>query len=125
MPRQTVTPIVPKGPFISIPVSATALDFAFAASIAADNAEFVATGRDLLLAFNNGITPREFELLTVESPRRNRKADILAYTVGAGLYMAIWLGAMDGIVQSDGKIYINSNHLELEFAVLTLPASIG
>ncbi len=124
MPRQTVTPVTPKGPFIAIPVSALALDFAFAASVAADDAEFVASGRDLLLVFNNGATPREFELLTVASPRHNRKADILAYTVGAGLYIAIWLGALDGIMQTDGKVYINSNHLELEFAVLSLPQAI-
>ncbi|KKM90810.1 hypothetical protein LCGC14_1234820 [marine sediment metagenome] len=114
-----ITTQTPKGPHPTIPVSANALDFTFANSDNAAGNDFVITGRQLLLVFNNDVGAQTFTISSV-ADQFGRKGDITTYSLDAGEYAAFWFGNVVGWKQALNKILLASSNDNVQFAVLNL-----
>ena len=119
MARQTLTKIVPKGPYPALPVSANALDFVFTAADASNKEQFV-PGNDTLVIIKNGhATLAKTFTLTSKADERNRTGDVTTYSLGAGEY-ALFRFKKAGWMQSDGKIYMEAESSDIKYAVIQL-----
>lgn len=121
MARVTLTPQSLLGPFPSLPVSANALDITFAAADATNKEQFALTGREILVAQNTGAGARTITITSV-ADNKGRTGDISTYSIGAGETAVFsFFGDVTGWLQSDGMVYIEAEHAEVEWAVLRLP----
>lgn len=109
-----------KGPFDV--VSAGDLKFTFAASDGTGGNSYAVTGKELLLAFNDGTVAHTITIDSVND-EKNRQADITDYSLAVGDYIAFTGGltTSKGWQQSGGVIYIDTDSADIKVAVLRLP----
>lgn len=119
MARQTLAGVTAVGPYPSLQPAANSLDFTFTAANATDKEQARLNGPMLLIAHNTGAGARTVTISSVADEKR-RTGDIAAYSVGAGEYAA-FLVRPDGWQQSDGNVYFEAAHAEVEWAVIRLP----
>lgn len=81
--------------------------------------EFVASGRDLVVAHNAGATSRTVTITSAADPY-GRTRDIAAVAIAAGVYMVFGPLELTGWQQPDGRVYLEANHAEVKFGVLSL-----
>lgn len=107
------------GPYPAVPVTATSLDFTFAAGDVTGNT-FQATGRELLVVKNTAAGNGTFTITSV-ADHLGRKGDIGPYTVaGSNATSAFWVGNMDGWASS-GVVTVTPSATTMQFAVLRIP----
>jgi len=111
--EQLTTPLLPQN---YVPVTAGALALAFA-SDPANGDQFQILGTEILLAQNTDTVAHTFSVNSTPD-RIGRVADLQNYSVPAGLVVAIQFAVLDGWVQSDGNVYLQSSHATLKFAVV-------
>lgn len=120
MPRTTITPITPLGPYPSLPVAANALDIAYTAADVANKNQVLFNGPKLILARNSHATMPYTVTLTSKVDSRNRGGDITTYSLEAGDVMAFKIDNAEGWQQSDGYLYFEASNASVLFAVLNL-----
>lgn len=120
MARSLITVIEALPLIPTLPLVANAQDFVFTAGVAVDGMEFVATGRELILAQNVGSGAHTITIKSAPGPD-GRTGDITAYSLGAGEYAQFGVRPNRGWRQSNGRIWIDINHAELVVAVIRLP----
>jgi len=112
------------GPFDA--TTAGSEDFTFDASAGSSGNSFVASGRELLLAYNSGSVAAT---MTVESEddALGRAEDITAYSLAAGDYAVFGVGLTNtkGWKDSSGLIQLTTTTANIKVAVLRLPAGFG
>lgn len=118
--RTAITVQTAKGPYLSTPVSANALDFTIAASDNANGNYFVGTGRELIIVQNSAGAPGTVTFTSV-ADQYARKGDISAYSVGAGEFAMFWVGNLTGWDQGGGQIYIDTSASTMNIAVIRIP----
>ena len=103
-------------------VTAGDLDVTFAASDSANGNSYTVTGKELLLAFNDGT---EALTITIDSTddAQGRQEDITAYSLAVGDYAAFTGGmtTTKGWQQSGGTIHVDTSSNDVKVAVLVLP----
>lgn len=119
MARQTLTKIVPKGPYPTLPVAADSLDIAFTAADTVNKEQWVPSGNDLLLIWNTSTTTAYTFSLTSVPDDKNRTGDVSGYSLAAGEIAAFRI-KKPGWTQSDGRIYLEASNAAVKFAVLQL-----
>lgn len=119
MARQTLTKKTAPGSYPSLPISANALDLAFAAADATNKEQFAASGNDLVIAFNSGASAYTVTVTSVKD-EKNRTGDISAYSIGAGEYAVLGPFKSAGWKQTDGNIYLEAENAAVKFAVIAL-----
>lgn len=119
MPRQTLTKIVPKGPYPALPVSVNSLDFVFTAADAVNKEQFVPGANTLLIVKNAHATLAKTFTLTSKADAKNRTGDVTTYSLGVGEYAA-FLFKKDGWMQSDGRIYMEAESNDIRYAVIEI-----
>lgn len=120
MARTLLTPVTVKGPYPGT-VAANDLDIPFASSDTANGNYFVASGRDLLLWRNADAGVVTITIGSAADPY-GRTGDIATFSVGIGELGGFWFGKLDGWVQSNGQIYINTSDDDLTLVVIRVPA---
>jgi len=103
-------------------VAAGALDVTFAASDSSNGNSYTVTGKELLLAFNDGSAAFYITIDSVDD-EKGRQEDITEYSLAVGDYAAISVGltTSKGWIQSGGTIYVNTEADDVKIAVLVLP----
>lgn len=81
--------------------------------------EFVASGKDLIVAHNTGASSYTITVTSVADPY-GRTKDISAVSIAAGVYMIFGPLDLTGWVQSDGKIYLQASNAAVKFGVVRL-----
>lgn len=122
MPRTPQPIIAPLGPFPTLPVSALALDFVFTAADDVNLDDFIFTGRELILINNTTGGALTITLTSAPDPQ-GRSSDIVAYSVGAGLFSMFWAGSLIGWQQTDRKFHLEASAVGVEFAIVRIPAA--
>ena len=120
MLRTPLTSQTPKGPYPGT-VGAGDLAITWAAGDAVNFNDIAATGRELLLVRNDNIAAQTFSIISSADPFK-RTGDITDYSVPASGYAAFLLGALIGWIQTDRKFHINPSSVDLNFAILRIPA---
>lgn len=117
--RQVLTKTTLVGPYPSLQPAANSLDVTFTAADAVNKDRFLATGHDLLLAWNtDGADPYTFTLTSV-SDDKNRTGDIETYSLAAGEIGAFRL-KNPGWRQTDGYVHLEASNAAIKFAVIPL-----
>lgn len=117
MAKATLTKTALPGAYASVTVNSA--DVTLTAADVANKNQFVASGRDLVVAFNSGAAPHTVTITSVADPRYGRTKDISAYSVGAG-ELAVFELKRPGYMQADGYIYLEADHAEIKFGVIPL-----
>ncbi len=120
MPRVTLTPITPLGPYPTLQPSANALDVTFTAANVSDKNQFVFNGPKLLLVQNSDPANPYTFTLTSKVDSKNRTGDITTYSLAAGEIAAFKLDNSEGWMQSDGYVYLEGSNAAIKFAVINL-----
>lgn len=120
MPRVTLTPIAPLGPYPSLPVSANALDVTFTACNTSDKNQFSLNGPKLLLVQNSDAANPYTFTLTSKVDSRNRTGDVTTYSLAAGEIAAFKFDNGEGWMQTDGYVYLEGSNAAIKFAVINL-----
>lgn len=81
--------------------------------------QFVASGNDLVVAHNTGLSSRTITITSVADPY-GRTKDVSAVTITAGAYMIFGPLYLTGWQQTDGKVYLEANHAEIKFGIVQL-----
>lgn len=121
MPRQTLPKLIVGGNYPSLPLTANSADLPMTAADVVNKEQFVATGKDLTIAHNTGISTRTITITSVADPKNRRSGDITTYSLGAGEYAAFGPFEREGWMQSDGNIYLEASHADIKFGIVTLP----
>lgn len=116
MARATLTKTTPLGSYGTY--AANAADLTMAAATVADKNQFVASGKDLVIAHNTGAGAHNITITSVVDPY-GRTGDI-TYALGAGEYAIFGPFDLPGWMQTDGKIYLEADHAEIKFGVVPL-----
>lgn len=123
MARTLLASVTPKGPFVTLPVTANSLDVTFTAADAA-NGNYVpfAGSKMLVVALNShGANPYTFTIKS-SADAHKRTGDIGAYTLAAGEYGA-YIVERDGFVQDSdqaGSIWLDAENAAVKFVVFAL-----
>lgn len=88
----------------------------FASDVANGN-KFLATGQEILIVQNTDSAAHTFTVVSI-ADHLGRTQDIATYSVAAGASAAIQLSTMEGWLQTDGNVYLNSVDATLKFAVV-------
>jgi hypothetical protein len=120
-PRSTLTKLTAPGNYPTLPITANSLDLPMAATVVADKTQFVASGKDLVIAQNTGATAHTVTISSVANPKDGRTGDVAAYSIDAGEIAVFGPFSREGWLQADGNIYLEANHVEIKFGVITLP----
>ncbi len=120
MPRVTLTPITPLGPYPTLPLSANAADVTFTAADATNKNQVLFNGPKLLLAKNSHATTAYTVTLTSKADNRNRTGDVTTYSLEAGDIMAFRIDSAEGWQQADGYLYFEASNASVLFAVINL-----
>jgi hypothetical protein len=115
--------IVPKAPIL--PITATSLDYVETASggpVAGDQLgdAIPLNGPELVLFHSTDAGAQTATVLSVPDSF-NRKGDITAYGVGAGLRSALFMRP-EGFRQADGSLYVDASATTIGYSVFKLPA---
>lgn len=110
-------PVIPKttGP---TPYAAAAVEFLWTASTPAGDTVAL-TGREILLVWNSGATPRTFTVNSQPDPY-GREADIVAQSLAAGEFAVLGPIPLTGWANSTKQLELLSSHAEIKYAVITL-----
>lgn len=120
MARTTLTKTVALGSYPTLPITANAADLVETAADVGNKNQFVASGNDLIIAHNTGAGAHTITITSVANQKK-RTGDITAYSIGAGEVAIIGPAKIMGWAQADGKIYLEADHAEVKFGVVTLP----
>jgi len=94
---------------------------AFEAGDAVNGNQFVATGKELVIARNtDGAAAHTVTIHSTNDPY-NRTGDIANYSIPANGFAVFGPFPRLGWIQSDGKIYIDVDDALVELAVIVLP----
>lgn len=118
MARQTLAKQSPIGPYPVLPVTAGSLDVNFTTAIVADKEQFV-PGNDTLVLVKNAAVAAKTVTFTSRADDKNRTGDVTAYSIGAGK-TAMFRFKKPGWMQSDGKIYMQAESIDISYAVIQL-----
>ncbi len=121
MPRTTLTPVTPLGPYPTLPVAANALDLTWTAADTVNLNQFLLNGRKLLLARNVHATTAFTFTLTSIADSKKRTGDIGPFTLQAGEVAAFLIDQSEGWIQTDGYLYLQGSDASIQFCVVTLP----
>ncbi len=119
MARQTLTKIVPKGPYPILPIAADSLDLPFMPADVANKEQFVASRDDLVLVWNTHATNPYTVTFTSAADEKQRIGDIPTYSIGPG-EIAHFRFRKSGWMQGDGRIYMEASNAAIKYAVLQL-----
>ena len=108
---------IPKYP--ALPVTATSLDVGEITANDTNGIDFVASGREIIIAHNTTGGALTFTLVSVADPF-GRTGDITSYSVGAGLF-SIVPTPVAGFAGAGGKIQITVSAVGLKFLALRAP----
>jgi hypothetical protein len=120
MARQTITKTNAPGNYPNLPISANAADIAWLQADTTNKEQFVSTGKEIVLAWNQGVGAATVTIESVADPFR-REGDISAYSVGADEIAVFGPFPVEGWRQSDGKVYLEASSTDIRFAVIVLP----
>lgn len=121
MARATLTKVAAQGNYPTLPLTANSADLPMTAANATDKEQFVASGKDLVIAHNTGGSTRTITVTSVADGKTRRTGDQGAYSLGAGEYAVLGPFEREGYMQSDGYIYLEASHADIKFGVVTLP----
>jgi hypothetical protein len=103
-----------------VAITADARDLAFVDSDDINGMEFVPSGRDMLLAFNDEVGA---QTITIDAAADDagRDGSIAAYSIGAG--ETAWFGMFNTEVwrQSDGKVHVDMSDAGIQIILFRLP----
>lgn len=119
MTRATLTKKTPLGTLGTRYGTANAADLTMTAANSSDKEQFVASGKDIVIAHNTGAGARTVTI-TSSVDSDGRTGDIATYSLGAGEYGVFGPFDLDGWVQTDGKVYLQAEHSEVLFGVVDL-----
>ena len=119
MPRTALTRIAVKGPHPGT-VSANDLDFSFTACDVGNKNKFSLTGRQLILVQNVNVGAKTVTFTSVNDPY-SRTGTITTYSLGATEFAAFFAGDLTGWQQTDGEFYLEGEHADIKFAIITIP----
>jgi predicted secreted hydrolase len=120
MTRTILTKTTAPGGYPSLQPAANSLDITFTAADVGNDNRFVASGKDLILAWNTGAQAYTVTLTSIEDEKK-RTGNIAAYSIGAGEIAVIGPVPNDGWLQSDGYIWLSASNALIFFAVIALP----
>ena len=120
MARTALTVQTAKTPFEAI--NAGEAKFTMAASDVVNGNSYAVTGKELLIAFNDGTAAYTVTIDSV-ADEKNRTGDITSYSMAAGDYAAFTVGMTNdkGWKQTGGVIHVDTNNAGIKLAVLRLP----
>lgn len=119
MARQTLTKTTPLGSYPTLPLAADSADVVFTAADATNKESFVASGNDLVLAWNSGASTRTVTITSVAL--NGRTGDVTTYSLSAGEIAVFGPFQVAGWRQTDGKIYHEASHADVKWAIIALP----
>ncbi len=96
----------------------TGKNITWTAATPADDERTLALGTVLILARNVGASSRTVTITSVAY--FGRTGDVAAHSIAAGAQAAFGPFQSQGWAQSDGYIYFEGSHAEVEFAVLKI-----
>lgn len=108
----TVTTAPGSNNYAGVALTMTAAD-------AVNQNQFVASGKDLIVAHNTGGSSYTITITSVADPY-GRTKDVAAVSIGAGVYMVFGPLELTGWVQTDGKVYIEANNASVKFGIVRL-----
>src|SRR5215216_7106758 len=119
MPRTSITPVNPTGPYPTLPLGAGAADLvlAVADTVNLNQAAFGSNARLLLLVWNSHATTAYTVTVTSAPDALNRSGDITGYSLDAG-DMVAFVFERNGWKQSDGNLYFQANNAAIKFAAI-------
>jgi hypothetical protein len=120
MPRTTITPNTPVGPYPTLQPAANTLDLVWTAADVANQNQATFNGPKLILARNSHASIDYTVTFTSKVDNRNRAGDITTYNLNFGDTMAFKIDNSEGWLQSDGFIYFGASNASVLFAVLNL-----
>jgi hypothetical protein len=121
MARTNIAAQTTPGAYPTLPIGAGTRDLATTpADVANGNETSLIDSKTLVLVYNSGASPHTVTFDSVAIPTYNREGDITAYSVGAGEISLFGPFKTAGWANS-GKLYIDANHAEILFMVITLP----
>ena len=82
------------------------------------------TGLEVIQARNVGVSARTLTIPSVPDPVFQRSGDIATYNIPAGKTITVDFLPIAGFRQSNGKLYLNPSHADVEFSIKRLPAVI-
>lgn len=91
----------------------------FTAANPTDKEQFPLTGKEIVIARNSGASSRTITITSVAY--NGRTGNITAESIAAGAVRVFGPFDINGWRQTDGNLYLEANHAEVLFAVLTLP----
>lgn len=117
--RTALTPKVLPGEYPGV-IGANAADFTFVESDAANGNKFVSTGKEIIVAFNNGGSTFTITITSVNDAFR-RTQHITDYSIESGNYSVFGPVPVSGWVQTDGNVYIDTNNSALKLVIFRIP----
>lgn len=114
MPRTVLTKTAAPGS-----VNYTGATLTMTAADTSNLNEFVASGRDLIVAHNTGASTYTITVTSSADPY-GRTKDVSAVNITAGAYMVFGPLELTGWQQSDGRIYLQANNAAVKFGVVSL-----
>jgi len=122
MPRVTLTALALSGPYPTLQPAADSLDLAMTAADATNKNQVAATGKEVLVWHNTGVSSRTVTISSAPTGAHRRTGDVTAYTVAAGEYGAFGPIELEGWKQTaDGMVYFEASHADVKFGILKLP----
>lgn len=115
MARTVLTKTVAKGNYQSAGTAVT-----MAAADVGNKNSFPLGSNDLVIAQNSGAAPHTVTISSVADPF-GRTGDIAAESMAAGEIRVFGPFTGQGWRQSDGSLYLEANHAEIKFGVISLP----
>lgn len=113
-----------KGPYPATPASAGGVTLTWV-SRAGGGDEFSFTGKEILLAWNNGATGTATVTVTSVADAHNRTSDAVMASIATGAMVAFGpFSQGDGWVASDGNIDVvasGTGAADIDYAVIVLP----
>ena len=115
MPRVTLTKTTAPGAYsgASVAVTMTAAD-------AVNFEQFTCTGRELVIIHNTGAGARTWTATSVDDSY-GRSENITTESIAAGAIRVWGPVALEGWVQTNGYVYLQAEHAEVKFGIITLP----
>lgn len=97
----------------------TGVTLTMTAADASNFNEFVASGKDLVVAHNTGGSPYTVTITSVADPF-GRMGDVSAVSIAAGAYMVFGPLESTGWLQTNGKIYLQASNAAVKFGIVRL-----
>lgn len=117
MARTVLTKTTAPSPYATAGTAVT-----FTAADTTNQNRFILTGRQIIIARNTGASTRTVTITSIADPIFGRSGTISAENITAGQVKVYGAGlATDGWLQTDGYLYLEANHAEVEFAVIDVP----